>query len=260
MTFTTRRLLETGLNRKLMRAHNRLQNPSSRMRNPNTVFSTVLSTKQVSYLQQLGNEELLITTSPVIISDQNVFFLTDDHTFTYEHDSPSKLASSLIPVSFRMGMRVEPRPGVESGLIQTVEQLLEVFENPNQPGARRQLQSIEELVDYLNGMYPESFDQEKVEQDIREDRCEFHTTYVCPACGNQGFFGTFKYHELMGKNPQSAWHGKGFQTGEHISYCSANQHIPGVKCSHHWKRDPEIDKLHFRDVMLKPIAYEVQTA
>jgi hypothetical protein len=78
----------------------------------------------------------------VIISSskRNVFFLSDDHIFGYP-----LLPDDFVSSTMKFPMRVVARPEVPDGWVNSVEKLIDVFES-----GRTQINSIEELVEYLN--------------------------------------------------------------------------------------------------------------
>ena len=82
------------------------------------------------------------TKTVVVISsfEEKKFFFSDDHCFGVrvlpEHWVPS---TSVFPMS------VKPRPGLEDGIIDTIEKYISVFEK-----GREQINSIDELIDVLN--------------------------------------------------------------------------------------------------------------
>ena len=82
------------------------------------------------------------TRSVVDIADvyTDVFFFSDDHCF-----GVGVLPKGFVPTSHRIPKEVVARPGLEDGIITTVEQLIQVYEHD-----RTQLETIDELVVFLN--------------------------------------------------------------------------------------------------------------
>lgn len=71
------------------------------------------------------------------------------------------------------------------------------------------------------------------------------TKFLCPKCGCvKGYFGTFTFHEMMARSPESKYYNKGYVTGDQIGYCTAEQHSLG-KCDYQWVRSKESDEKHF---------------
>jgi hypothetical protein len=69
--------------------------------------------------------------------------------------------------------------------------------------------------------------------------------FVCPGCGNpKGYFGTFTFHDIMAKSPESEFFNKGYKTGDQIGYCRADEYFR-TGCSYKWVRTDESDKTHF---------------
>lgn len=77
-----------------------------------------------------------------VIANQEVFWFSDDYCMGID------LPQEFVPSSTQCPCRVVPRDELPSGLITTVEEYIRIFESN-----RRQITSIEELVDYLNNKF-----------------------------------------------------------------------------------------------------------
>jgi hypothetical protein len=86
---------------------------------------------------------------------------------------------------------------------------------------------------------------------IADDADITYNRFHCPDCGDKkGHFGTFTFHEIMAKSPESEFFGKGYKTGDQIGYCKAGAYIIGG-CMYKWVRTEESDKAHFIKEVLK---------
>lgn len=119
-----------------------------------TSFKHGKNGKGVITSEEAATRALRTQTIVCISSMQDkVFFLTDDHCFGY-----SVLPKHYVPGTIMFPMNVTPRPGVEDGLIDTVEKYITVFENDH-----RQINTIEELVELIDSKnkYLQHFDHEE---------------------------------------------------------------------------------------------------
>ena len=71
--------------------------------------------------------------------DNGSFFFTDDHCF-----GVNVLPDPWVPCTSNIPRRITPRPGIEDGIIDTLEKYVQLFENGHQ------ITSIDQLVDILN--------------------------------------------------------------------------------------------------------------
>lgn len=94
----------------------------------------------------LTSEEAFVrakrTKTVVVISsfEEKKFFFSDDHCFGVR-----VLPGHWVPSTSVFPMSVTPRPGLEDGIIDTIEKYISVFEKE-----REQINSIDELIDVLN--------------------------------------------------------------------------------------------------------------
>lgn len=72
--------------------------------------------------------------------DNNVFFFTDDHCF-----GVGVLPARFVPTSHRLPKKIVARPGLEDGIVSTVEHLIQIYEYD-----RKQIHTLDELVECLN--------------------------------------------------------------------------------------------------------------
>ncbi len=129
-------------------------------RQSKTVLSTVLSIKQANEIIALPHcapedEMLLKSIGPTIVSlgdvipvdgvEQPVCFITDDSRLTL---TLQKYDTRWAACSFRVPQHVPPRPGFETGWIDTVDGLLKLYY-----AECRVLQSVDEVVDFINARH-----------------------------------------------------------------------------------------------------------
>lgn len=96
--------------------------------------------------KQLNSDEshLLIKNCGVgMVGDMKAYFLSDDAVWGY-----GILPEAFISVSLHIPSKAAPRPGLEDGFIDTVEKFMIVFGDD-----QRHLNTVDELVDYLNENY-----------------------------------------------------------------------------------------------------------
>lgn len=74
--------------------------------------------------------------------------------------------------------------------------------------------------------------------------------FTCPKCGSH-FFGTFKYHDVMGKSPASTFHNKGFVHGEYYGQCNRHQY-ENTDCRFTWHRSPAEDAVVIKEEQWPP--------
>lgn len=110
-------------------------------RHPESVSSGVMKSEDIN--RALGNpdRDLLIHASGVaLIGNGTVFFLSDDASFGH-----GVLPKDFYAISMPLPSVAEPRPGLESGMIRTAEDVITVYTEPNE----RQLNTLDELVAHL---------------------------------------------------------------------------------------------------------------
>lgn len=120
--FTAQQLLESSHNGKSAARSGRL-------------YKGVLTSEEAS--ERAKNGLGVITVSS---HERKVFFFSDDHCFGYP-----LLPSDFVSSSCQMPMTVVPRPQLTSGIVNTVDEFITIFESD-----RTQLLSIEALVEFLN--------------------------------------------------------------------------------------------------------------
>lgn len=76
---------------------------------------------------------------------RNVMFFTNDHCFGYKHGT-HYLGEDFVPSTFYLPSRVVPRPGLESGIVSTLADLMLVYVDKDE----RIIESIEELLIFIN--------------------------------------------------------------------------------------------------------------
>ena len=154
---TRNQLEQTGLKQsltKFWKGYKDLhgKDPESR-RNPNTIVGGVIRKEAYQKLVFGDNPDMLAHQSITTVcsprgstANPEVYFLTDDSLFGHD-------LLGFIPVSQRVWpLIVTPRPGIESGVIDTVDKYLKVFHKDD-----ILIQDIDELLGYVNlGRYPEN--------------------------------------------------------------------------------------------------------
>lgn len=78
-----------------------------------------------------------------VIRNQEVFWFTDDYTL-----GGSLLPKDFVSSSTHLPHEVSPREELPSGVVETVEDLINVYYK-----GKRQINTIDELVEYLNANY-----------------------------------------------------------------------------------------------------------
>ena len=78
-----------------------------------------------------------------VISNQEVFWFTDDYTL-----GGDLLPKAFVPLSVHLPHKVSPREELPSGEVATIEDLINVYYK-----GKRQINTIDELVEYLNTKY-----------------------------------------------------------------------------------------------------------
>lgn len=96
----------------------------------------VLTTDEQNQLAEYGR-------SFQVISDSKIFFFTDDYCV-----GVGLFPDDFIPSSTVCPMIVSPRESLPSGAVETAEEYIMIFERD-----RKQINTIDELVDYLNANY-----------------------------------------------------------------------------------------------------------
>lgn len=76
------------------------------------------------------------------VSNGSIFFYTNDHCFGY-----GVLEKDFVSCTTNIPIRVSPRPGLEDGIVDTLDKYEQVFECGTQC-----IESIDVLVDYVNNL------------------------------------------------------------------------------------------------------------
>lgn len=117
--------------------------PWAPRREPDTVTSGVWTNEMVNASLKDERPDLLVKNGLTAISDNEVFFYTDDYTY----------GTKVLPKEFCHGLHgfpshAAPREGLEDGVIDSAEKMTLVYFHD-----QRQITSVEELVEYVNAKY-----------------------------------------------------------------------------------------------------------
>lgn len=110
------------------------------------VVDGVLSLEK--YREWRANHPASTSIQAITSGDHGVFFYTDDYCLGI--NIPEMNAHGFVPSSTGFPMSVKARPGLESGWISTLEEFEFIFHKDH-----RRLETIEELLEILNGPLPE---------------------------------------------------------------------------------------------------------
>ncbi len=95
-------------------------------------------TSEEAYERSFNTHNLIVLSSS--FRDKPIFFFSDDHCF-----GVNVLPDNIVPCTMSFPHTVKERPGLEDGVIDSIEKYIQIFEKDT-----RQIKSIDELVDYLN--------------------------------------------------------------------------------------------------------------
>lgn len=103
---------------------------------------------KVLTIEEVAQREKTIVEHTFVGEDQNVMFFSDNHLFGYP-----VLPSNCVPTTISLPYKIAPREGFEAGVV-TADTFVQ-FTRQCSPGVRI-IESLDELVDYLNSTIKES--------------------------------------------------------------------------------------------------------
>lgn len=117
------------------------------------MYTTEMFTEQDKYVRYLRGQILpvvavnqadrTITDHTFVGADQNVVFFSTNHIYLYR-----LLPVNCVSCTTTLPLRIAPRPGFETGVLRNGEDYIRFTKHCNP--RTRILESVEELVDYLN--------------------------------------------------------------------------------------------------------------
>lgn len=113
---------------------------SAKARGSNSYKGVLTNEEALERAERFNRQGTLVTITHRRNENERIFFFSDDHCFGYPI-----LPDGFVPCTSVFPMYVKPRPGVEDGWVNTIEKFIAVFHYD-----ARQINSIEELVEYLN--------------------------------------------------------------------------------------------------------------